>query len=96
MAAILGKKTIGRVLVQIGENEPIEIGTVDLSFEAENTAPPRADQSGRGAHFLAEDHNGDPVCRCGWDPARALPCAPVSRESARSDIREHIGNAKQE
>lgn len=49
---------------------------------------------GRAAHFLTEDHNGEPVCHCGWDPARDLDATPQTREVARSDIRQHVAAYK--
>ena len=44
-------------------------------------------------HFLTEDHNGDPVCHCGWDPAK-LYLGLSFREEARQHIRQHIADLK--
>ncbi|WP_269939045.1 DUF4406 domain-containing protein [Arthrobacter sp. HY1533] len=40
-------------------------------------------------HGQAEDHNGDPICCCGWDPARALIPA-TSQVVAVRMITQHI------
>lgn len=53
-----------------------------------------AEPQHRGRHFVSEDHNGDPICHCGWDPARELVAVPFTREDARNDIREHIAGTK--
>lgn len=46
-------------------------------------------------HGLVADHNGDPVCACGWDPARELP--PELRRTQVDAIRavnQHKANAE--
>lgn len=48
----------------------------------------------RGRHHLTEDHNGDPICNCGWDPARETFPVVRSREQARNDIRLHISEVR--
>jgi len=46
-------------------------------------------------HFLTEDHNGDPVCHCGWNPAQQPGgWNLLHRENARQWIRDHIAAYK--
>lgn len=45
------------------------------------------------AHYLAEDHNGDPVCACGWNPADHFRVRV--REDGRDRIREHVTRIKE-
>lgn len=77
----------GRVLVQIGDGEPIEIGTIEIPITA--SARPAKARPGDG-HRVEQDHNGDPVCACGFKPAAA------SQISALSLIRAHVADAKAE
>lgn len=46
-------------------------------------------ESPKPRHRLTENHNADPVCTCGWDPARLL-LGIHDRETAREAIRDHI------
>jgi hypothetical protein len=45
----------------------------------------------RVLHHLAQDHNGDPICNCGWPPNNAN-----TREEARLEIRQHIADKKEQ
>jgi len=40
-------------------------------------------------HLLAEDHNADPICLCGWNPAHHRKNIG-DREHGRQLVREHI------
>lgn len=66
------------------------VDNVNAGATTPNTARERAGLPGLDplGHRLAEDHNGDPVCSCGWNPANFF--RPTSREDARGRIRSHI------
>lgn len=56
--------------------------------------PPKPGPRPGPKHFLKEDHNGDPICHCGWDPARETSPVVRTREQARADIRWHVVGLK--
>lgn len=62
-------------------------------YELPLTRPEPSDARPGPGHFLTENANADPVCRCGWNPAE-LYIGLSHREDARQVIREHIAAQK--
>lgn len=41
------------------------------------------------AHYLQPDHNGEPVCACGFDPAQQHEESPTNRGAAIEMVAAH-------
>lgn len=85
MAAHLLAETLeGLVEAATAKHKTGECGCEEAAEEAPAKAPEAA-----GEHGHKADHNGDPVCVCGWNPAN-LDKPPASIMGALAALMEHI------
>jgi len=91
------ERGIGEVRLDTVPNlaEPSIRSTLNSGHPDDDRGVPKPGPRPGPKHFLTEDHNGDPVCHCGWNPAQQPGgWNLLHRENARQWIRDHIAAYK--